>query len=332
MVEVEALPSKRVYPGAPPRPDGIYDLYVDGALTDQGTIPGSNVITIDMSTWSSSTERGEPGRVRFDDLPAHDKLVEIWLPHNEATELIAVHTDQAVVPVTDRGQARWLHHGSSISHGSDAASPSQTWVASAARAGAVDLTNLGFGGSALLDPLVARTIRDTEADLISLKLGINLVNTDVMRMRAFTPAVHGFLDTIRDGHPTTPLLVISPIYCRIHEETPGPAGPDMSAIAGGRMSFVATGNPEQVARGALTLQTIRAELARIVEQRRAIDPYLYYLDGRDLYDDAAYAEMPLPDELHPSPPAHEHMGQRFAAWAFGGDAAWGAAASGRNVS
>lgn len=46
-----------------------------------------------------------------------------------------------------------------------------------------------------------------------------------MRLRAFGPAVHGFLDTLREGHPTTPLLVISPIYCPLHENTPGPLAP-----------------------------------------------------------------------------------------------------------
>jgi hypothetical protein len=45
-------------------------------------------------------------------------------------------------------------------------------------------------------------MRDTPADVISLKIGINLVNTDLLRLRAFTPAMHGFLDTIREGHPT----------------------------------------------------------------------------------------------------------------------------------
>ena len=69
-------------------------------------------------------------------------------------------------------------------------------------------------------------MRDTPADLISVKIGINLVNTDLMRLRAFAPAVHGFLDTIRDGHPTTPLLVVSPLFCPIHEDTPGPTAPD----------------------------------------------------------------------------------------------------------
>ncbi|WP_407812857.1 SGNH/GDSL hydrolase family protein, partial [Staphylococcus aureus] len=85
--------------------------------------------------------------------------------------------------------------------------------------GGVDLINLGFSGSALLDQYVARAMRDTPADLISIKIGINLVNSDVMRLRAFTSAMHGFLDTVRDGHPVAPLLVVSPVYCPIHEDT-----------------------------------------------------------------------------------------------------------------
>lgn len=87
----------------------------------------------------------------------------------------------------------------------------------------MDLVNLGFGGSALLDPATARTMRDLPADVISGKIGINLVNADLMRVRGFVAAVHGFLDTIREGHPDTPLLVISPILCPIHEDTPVPA-------------------------------------------------------------------------------------------------------------
>ena len=115
--------------------------------------------------------------------------------------------------------------------------------------GGVDLVNLGFGGSALLDPFVARVIRDTGADLISLKIGINLVNTDLMRRRAFVPAVHGFLDTIRDGHPDTPLLVVSPIACPIHEDTPGPSEMDL-ARPGRRAAPVPRpiGDPAEIAR------------------------------------------------------------------------------------
>ena len=79
--------------------------------------------------------------------------------------------------------------------------------------------------------MAARVIRDTGADLISPKIGINLVNADLMRVRAFGPAVHGFLDTIRDGHPETPLLVVSPTACPIHESTPGPSDFDAASLA-----------------------------------------------------------------------------------------------------
>ncbi|MEV5428319.1 SGNH/GDSL hydrolase family protein [Streptomyces sp. NPDC052701] len=315
-VELDTLPTKRVYVGAPPRPDGVYDLLVDGLPSGRARVAGGNTLTIDLATGAAEHRPGPPGTLRFTDLPDRVKDVEIWLPHNETTELLALRTDAPVEPVPDRGRAVWLHHGSSISHGSDAASPTTTWPALAARLAGVELINLGLSGSALLDPFTARAIRDTPADLISLKIGINLVNTDLMRLRAFTPAVHGFLDTIREGHPTTPLLVVSPLLCPLHEDTPGPSAPDLGGLGTGHLRFVALGDPAERAAGKLTLGVIRDELARIVAQRSADDPHLHHLDGRDLYGEQDFAELPLPDGLHPDAAAHRRIGERFAELAF----------------
>ncbi len=207
----------------------------------------------------------------------------------------------------------WLHHGSSISHGSNAASPSTTWPALAASAGDVELINLGFSGSALLDPFTARAMRDTPADLISLKLGINVVNGDTMRLRAFAPAIHGFLDTIREGHPEIPLLLVSPVLCPTHENTPGPLMPDFSS---GTLKFKATGDPDETAAGRLTLAIIRDVLADIVKQRSAEDPNLHYLDGLDLYGESDHEEFPLPDGIHPCPEGHRRIGENFAKLVF----------------
>ncbi|MFD6971409.1 GDSL-type esterase/lipase family protein [Streptomyces sp. NPDC059979] len=315
-VELDTLPTKRVYVGAPPRPDGVYDLLVDGRLTGQASARGGHTLTLDMATGATEHRAGRPATLRFTGLPPRMKDVEIWLPHNETTELVALRTDAPVAPVPDTGRTVWLHHGSSISHGSDAASPTTTWPALAAALGDVDLINLGLGGNALLDPFTARAMRDTPADLISVKIGINLVNTDLMRLRAFAPAVHGFLDTLRDGHPTTPLLVVSPILCPIHEDTPGPAAFDPGELRAGRLVVRATGDPAERAAGKLTLNVIRDELARIVRQRSAQDPHLHYLDGRALYGGADAAELPLPDALHPDAPTHRLIAERFAALAF----------------
>ncbi len=133
-----------------------------------------------------------------------------------------------------------------------------------------------------------------------------------MRRRAFAPAVHGFLDTIREGHPTVPLVVVTPLLCPLHEDTPGPLGPDLDAMATGRVAWLATGDPADVARGALTLRTVREELARVVDQRRAHDPHLRLVDGLALYGEADAVRRPLPDGLHPDTATHAEVGGRFA--------------------
>ncbi|AEN08375.1 MULTISPECIES: SGNH/GDSL hydrolase family protein [unclassified Streptomyces] len=316
VVELDTLPTKRAYVGAPPRPDGVYELLVDGRPAGRATVTGGNTLTVDMTTGTTEWAPGPPGTLRFAGLSDRPKDIEIWLPHNETTELVALRTDASVEPAADPGRKVWLHHGSSISHGSDAAGPTSTWPALAASLGGVELINLGLGGGALLDPFTARTLRDTPADLISVKLGINVVNADLMRLRAFGPAVHGFLDTIREGHPTAPLLVVSPLLCPIHEDTPGPSGPDFSDVAEGRLRFRAMGDPAERAAGKLTLTVIRDELAALVQRRAVDDPNLYHLDGRELYGEADYAELPLPDELHPDAAAHRRIGERFAELAF----------------
>ncbi|GHH71898.1 lipase [Streptomyces sulfonofaciens] len=315
-VELDALRTKMAYRGAPERPDGVYDLLVDGDLTAQASVGGGDLLTLDMTTGATERQTGPAGTVRFADLPGGVKDIEIWLPHNERTELRVLRTDAPVEPAPDRGRAVWLHHGSSISQGSDAASPTGIWPSVAAARGGVELINLGLGGCALLDPFTARAMRDTPADLISIKMGINLVNTDLMRLRAFTPAVHGFLDTVREGHPTTPLLVVSPVLCPAHEDTPGPTVPDLTALGSGAVRFLAAGDPAERSTGKLTLAVIREELARIVEQRAADDPRLHYLDGRDLYGEADATDHPLPDGLHPDAATHRLIGTRFAALAL----------------
>jgi lysophospholipase L1-like esterase len=290
------------------------DVYVDDRLAVSDTLDGGDVIEVDLASGTTAFQPGPPHLTTVAHLPAGSHRIEIWLPHNETVELVSLRADAQVHP-DPQHRLRWLHHGSSISQGSNAATPSGIWPAVAARSAGVDLHNLGFGGSAMVDPFLARVIRDTAADVISVKLGINVVNADAMRLRAFVPAVHGFLDTIRDGHPDTPLLLVSPIFCGIHEKTPGPGAFDMATIGTDQVRFVATGRPEEVQRGALTLEVIRRELALLVERRS--DPNLHHLDGTALYGPADADELPLPDGLHPGPAAHLRIGDRFAAYAFG---------------
>nr|WP_306238198.1 MULTISPECIES: GDSL-type esterase/lipase family protein [unclassified Ornithinimicrobium] len=312
-IQLVTHPHRIAYPGVT-RPRGAVDLVVDGELLATDRLTGGDAIEIDLATGASELVPGSPHVSRFENLPVGDKTVELWLPHNESVELIELRSDAPVAPVAQRGPI-WLHHGSSISHGSNATSPARVWPAVAAREAGVDLRNLGFGGSALVDPFMARVIRDAPADVISVKLGINVVNHDAMRLRAFVPAVHGFLDTIRDGHPDTPLLLVSPIFCGLHEDAPGPCMIDPASIGTGQAQFVVAGDGDaDTSQGRLTLTIIRAALADIVEKRD--DPALHYLDGTALYGAQDAVDLPLPDALHPDTASHELIGQRFATHAF----------------
>lgn len=309
-VELICHPTRVDYRGAD-RPRGSIDLVIDGEPAASEQLGGGDLIEVDLRSGATAFHPGAAHPTVFRDLPEGDKLLEIWLPHNESVELIELRTDEPVRPAEPGGRL-WVHHGSSISHGSNAATPTRIWPAVAARSGGVELRNLGLGGSAVVDPFTARVIRDAPADLISVKLGINVVNHDAMRLRAFVPAVHGFLDTIRDGHPTTPLVLISPIFCGIHEDTPGPGAIDPASIGTGQITFMA-GDPGGT--GRLTLRIIREALAALAE-RRAGDPHLFYLDGTRLYGEKDAAEHPLPDALHPDTASHQLIGERFAQWAF----------------
>ncbi|ROR90292.1 GDSL-type esterase/lipase family protein [Nocardioides aurantiacus] len=315
VLELDVLPTKRVYVGAPPRPDGVHELVLDGRVVATASATGGRTLRIDMGTGRFERLEGPVAMLRFDRLPAGEKDLVLWLPHDETTELVALRADAPVTPAPTHGRPTWLHHGSSVSHGSNAVTPTGTWPALAAAAAGVELVNLGFGGGALLDPFVARTVRDAPADLLSLKLGINVVNADLVRRRAFAPAVHGFLDTVRDGHPDTPLLLVSPILCPLHEQTPGPLVPDAAAFAEGRVAFRASGDPSDPTR--LTLERVREDLARVVAERTGEDPHLAYLDGRELYGEADAGELPLPDGLHPDDATHALIGERFARLALG---------------
>jgi hypothetical protein len=316
VVEIDAYRTTTSFRGMPPRPDGVFDLLVDGVPTDSRPSSGGRTVVLDLATGSAETHDGPVGTVRFAGLPPRDKRLEIWLPHHEPTELVALRADAPLAPEPPDDRPVWVHHGSSISQGSNAASPTGTWAARVATSCGVELVNLGLSGAMMLDPFVARAIAAMPADVISIKIGINIVNGDVMRRRAFAPAVHGFLDTVRDGHPTAPLLVVGPILCPIHETTPGPGAPD---FADGTVRFRATGDPSEVnagPTGKLSLQVVRDELARVVGQR-ADDENLHLLDGLALYGPDDAVAHPLPDRLHPDPATHRLIAERFAAHAFG---------------
>ncbi len=288
-----------------------FDLMIDGELVDRVEADFGHMVVLGFDGGDADFQSGERGTITLRRPSAVPATVEIWLPQSAGIELHAIGVpDGARVEAspTDR-RPRWVHYGSSISHCMEAEGPSRTWPAVAADLTARQLLNLGLAGQCHIDQFVARTIRDAEADRISLKLGINVINGDTMTERTFASAVHGFLDTVREGHPDTPILVVSPIICPSAESVPGPT---LLAEDG---TFEAKGSVADLALGRLHVRRIRELLAGIVEKRTvAGDEHLSYLDGLTLFGEADVAD--LPDGLHPNAAGYVRMGERFAAQEF----------------
>lgn len=288
------------------RRPAVFDLVVDGELVGSRDTFEGTLISVDPRTGAIGFTPGVDATVTFS-LPSGHKHVALWLPHATAVRLRRLSADAAVTAPSRTATLRWTHYGSSISHCMEADRPTGTWPAVAARLADADLQSFAFAGQCHLDPFAARMIAAQPADAISLKIGINIVNADSMRERTFVPALHGFLDTIRDRHPDTPIAVVTPITCPVAEAHPGPT----TTVDG---TCRVHPRPAELAAGALTLERIRHLEREIVESRRRDDPHLHLVEGPELFgpDDV----HDLPDGLHPNAAGYQRMGERFHRIAF----------------
>lgn len=282
----------------------VFDLRIGDEIIHR-EVQATNVIVPDpRSAGRYSVDRGKVKTVWFNELGDDTKNIEIWLPHNAYVTLQQIHLGTALLDSPPDQRPRWIHYGSSISHCIEAESPTQTWPAVAALDADLCLTSFGFGGQCHLDQFVARTIANVEADLITIKVGINIVNMDSMRERVFVPAVHGFLDTIRENQPRTPICLISPIFCPSAEDRPGPTIPNASG------KFETIEGFQNLRQGSMSLKRIRELLEDVVKTRRATsDEPIDYFDGLRLFSERE-AHL-LPDDLHPNNEGYHLMGQRF---------------------
>lgn len=270
-------------------PAGVRIAFQSNTTSVTGQIvPTPEIGSIDLCCDGSliqTIELPDKAEFRFDGLPDVNKLVELWLPQYGRFQLRSLAIDDyATITPFDDPRPRWVTYGSSITQCRTAASPTQTWPAIVAREYGLNLTCLGYGGQCHLDPMIARMIRDLPADFLSMCVGINIYGAASLSPRSFRPAIIGFVKTIREHHPDTPFVVMSPIFSPPRETTPNAVG--------------------------FTLSAMRDEVAAAVEALRSCgDTNIHYIDGLEIFgSDLAHL---LPDELHPDAEGYKVMGKNF---------------------
>lgn len=220
--------------------------------------------------------------------PAEEAVVRIGLPGG--TGPFTVHPPEALSPLVLglRGVGgalspappapRWVVHGDSITEGWWSTRPAHGWTAVAGRALGWDTVNLGYAGGARGELATAEQLAGLPADVLTLAFGTNCWSRVPFSAPLMYETTRAFLDLVRQGHPRTPLLLLSPVLRPEAERTPNRLG--------------------------ATLGALRDAMERAVRDRTAAgDDRLALLPGRDLL-----GPEHLADGLHPDDGGHRVLG------------------------
>ena len=184
---------------------------------------------------AGSNQRNPGGEIRIEfALPADGaQTVTLYLPYVTRLEPITlgVPDGHTLLPV-DPAPHVWAAYGDSITQGRTATDPGMTYVAQAARLAGVEPLNLGFRGWARGEPGVAKSLAAMRFDVLSILMGVNLRVSPWLDAPAWRETFRNFIELIRAGHPTTPILVMSILSCHgdFTDTTPDARGVTVAAL------------------------------------------------------------------------------------------------------
>jgi len=170
------------------------DLYVDGVYV-RTAIPKDSVF-VEYEYFKSKTKRVREYCIY---LPLYIGVKVVAIGMNEEAEILPAEPFVLDKPV--------VYYGSSITQGGCASHPGMSYQAIVSRHLNLDFVNLGFSGNGMGEPEVAEIVGSIDASCFVMDFGVNLPSADSVA------AVYGpFLSIIREQHPTTPIICVTPIY------------------------------------------------------------------------------------------------------------------------
>jgi lysophospholipase L1-like esterase len=191
-----------------PKPPGMTNMHAFGQtgvdLYIEGVYRGTAIASRDAA----------PGKTEehtyFEKQPRAEREITLYLPLYMPVKVLAIGVDpeaQLRPPSPLRIAKPLVFYGTSITQGGCASRSGMSYQAILGRLLDADFVNLGFSGNGLGEPELARAVASIDASYFVLDFAQN--NPTVESLAAnYAP----FLETIRESHPETPVLVITPIY------------------------------------------------------------------------------------------------------------------------
>ena len=190
-----------------------------------------------FSLWRAGTlvdeekaERGD-GRVRLalGGWPGDERAI-VYLPEGMKPTLRSLSGVGGRIEPAPADQRRWIAYGDSVAEGWVASGPALAWPAIAGREQGLDVVNMGYAGAARGELASAEQIAALDASVISISHGTNCWTRTPHSVDMMRAAVAAFIDVVRQGHPETPIVVVSPVLRPDAETTPNRLGASLSDL------------------------------------------------------------------------------------------------------
>ncbi len=213
---------------------------------------------------------GQENTIAFSHLDNRHQEILIYLPQSHEVEIEAIGVDPGAKLNPPHHEFSnplpFVFYGSSVCQGSGAAKAAMTYEAIACRELNADFINLGFGGAGKAEPPVVSLVNSIPAGCYIFDLGKSYGAQD-------GSAFEAMLRSVRQSHPRTPILCLTPIT-----------------------SAREVNDPAYSERSLHTRQVMRAAARNLIKSG---DTNLFILEGEDLLGFKEHATLSK-DGVHPS--------------------------------
>ena len=170
-------------------------MYIATAVADKEAAPGK---TYEKTLLQAAT------------LPRADREIVLYLSLYKPVKVLGIGIEKEAKLKPPRAFALpkpLVFYGTSITQGGCASRSGMSYQAILGRLLNIDFVNLGFSGNGMGEPEVARTVAQIDASCFVLDFAQNNRTIESVR-EVYAP----FIQTLREKHPETPILAITPIY------------------------------------------------------------------------------------------------------------------------
>lgn len=182
-----------------------YTLYIENEKGEwQWAASRSRGVGMDKS----GQKKSEMPQLMVKHMDGKPKKCLLYLPlYMELTHLdIGVVEGSEIKAVPSPFRHKIAVFGSSFTQGHGATNSGQTYLGFLQRWTGLNFVSFGMGGNSKLQPVMARVLADTDAEAFVFDAFSN------PSIREIEERIHPFIKTLRESHPTAPLIFLRTIY------------------------------------------------------------------------------------------------------------------------